>query len=189
MIKIRCKSMTFDEYHTIIIPDNDYITCSCQGVNWCSHIEATLVCGERHMVHKDDHILANQAQILYKDKIKAPKDWKSNWRSNKRWRGIPIKIPKALQLLKEGFPVVSFQGSGKSKKEALEIANNNGWKIAKYPSNGVIAHVVLDDKKSSRIDHAENLGIMIIYKNEWPAIAPIGKTLKLRMLDLLNSNK
>ena len=186
-VSFRCKSMTYDEYHHILVPDKGFVICSCQGVGWCSHIEATLVCGERFMVPEEDRVIANQAQILAKGRIGPPEDWKADWRNNRKWRGLPVRIPKALEMLKKGYPVVSFQGSSKLRKEAKIIAEENGWAIAPRPSNGVIVHAALDGKKGKRTEYAKEVGAMVVYGDDWKSIALIGQTLRLRMADLLRS--
>lgn len=183
----RCRSMSEqDVYHHIIVPVKGHILCSCQGVNWCSHIEATLAFGERYMVHPEDIVEANRAQTIAQGKLEQPDNWKSDWRKNRKWRGIPERKSKAYGILMKGVPVVSFQGIGSEKKEAKEIANENGWAIVKTPTKGVIVHVVLDGKKTDKTKHAEKIGALIVNKDEWPSVAKIGKTLRSHMTDLLN---
>lgn len=187
-IIFRCRSMTTDEYHHIEVPEAGYITCSCKGENWCSHIEATLLAGERAMVPAEDHKKANQAQVLLKGKIQPPENWKSNWRKNKRWRGIATGETKAMQLTRKGNPVVSLQGKGKIKKLSKRVAIQNGWIVVAQPTKGVIIHVSDDPDECAVSKHAESLGITIISHEQWPNIAPMGHTLKDRMRDLLKDS-
>jgi len=185
-VSFRCRSMTYDEYHHILVPEKGHVVCSCQGVDWCSHIEATLVYGERYMVPPEDRADANRAQIMARGKIEEPKDWKADWRNNRRWRGLPVKEPKAYEMLMKGIPVASFQGMGLVRKEAVKIAEENGWEVVSNPTRGVIVHVVLDGKKTDRSKHAEHIGALLVDGNEWPAMARIGKTLRSHMADLLS---
>ncbi|MAC11080.1 MAG: hypothetical protein CMN74_02375 [Sphingorhabdus sp.] len=185
-IVFRCKSMTTDDFHHIQVPQTGHVMCTCRGESWCSHIEATLVAGERAMVPEEDRIKADKAQVLAKGRIGPPEDWKSNWRGNRRWRGIGIREPKAMTLLRSGVPVVSLQGKGLVRRMSARIAQQNGWSIVPAPTKGVIIHVSDEGDGDPKRDHALSLGITVLTHEQWPSIAPMGHTLKERMSDLLN---
>ena len=182
----RCKSMTADEYHHIEVPVQGHVTCSCRGESWCSHIEATLVAGERAMVPKEDRVEADRAQVLAKGRIGPPPDWKSNWRNNRRWRGMSMRESNAMTMMRAGTPVVSMQGTGLTKRQSARIAQNNGWGIVPSPVKGVIVHVSDEPEGDQKREHALSLGIIVLTHEQWPAIAPMGHTLRERIADLLN---
>lgn len=185
-IVFRCRSMTTDDFHHIEVPPTGHVMCSCRGESWCSHIEATLVFGERAMVPEEDRAAADKAQVLAKGRIGAPADWKANWRSNRRWRGIHQREPRAMTLLRSGVPVVSLQGKGIARRISARIAQQNGWSVVPAPTKGVIVHVSDEEEGDARRDHAISLGIIVLTHEQWPSIAPMGHTLKERMSDLLS---
>lgn len=184
-VTFRCRSMTDDDFHYINVPAQGHVQCSCRGESWCSHIEATLVCGERAMVPEEDRVKADQAQVLAKGRIGPTEDWKANWRSNRRWRGLPLKESRAMTLMKSGHPVVSMHGRGIKRRMSQQVATRNGWSILPSPTKGVIVHVSDLDEGEEKILHAESLGIIVLDHEKWPTIAPMGHTLKERMMDLL----
>ncbi len=180
----RCRSMSFDnEYHFIEVPEQGHVICSCRGESWCSHIEATLIAGERAMVPDRDRMIADKAQVIAKGRIGPPEDWKADWRKNRKWRGLPVFQSKAMKLLTKGTPVVSIQGRGIKRKLSEEIAAENDWEIVPSPVRGVLVHVSADDDKSAQ--RARDLGIPISSHEEWPSVAKIGHILKGHMNDLL----
>lgn len=182
----RCKSMTYDEYHHIEVPAAGYITCSCQGASWCSHIEATLVCGERAMVPPEDRLEADKAQVIARGRLHAPEDWKAVWRANRKWRGLPPRETKAMSILRGGRPVVSMEGRGKLRSQAEQIAQENQWEVVSSPSRGVLVHVTDRPDGNPRIEQARKLDILVLTHDEWPRIASIGHMLRSRMAGLLN---
>ncbi|MBS7671551.1 hypothetical protein [Croceicoccus gelatinilyticus] len=172
--------MTYDDFHYIEVPDAGYITCSCQGVDWCSHIEATLVFGERAMVPEEDHPIANRAMVKAKGRLERPKHWKADWLSKRRWRGLPVKEPKAIAMLKSGVPVVSFEGRGRKRQEAKDLATEHGWRDVSIPTRGVLVHVSDAMHGDPRLEKAKELGIMTVTYAQWPMIASIGDKLRQR---------
>jgi hypothetical protein len=184
-VTFRCRSMTDDDFHYINVPAQGHVQCSCRGESWCSHIEATLIFGERAMVPEEDRLKADQAMALAKGRIGPTQDWKANWRGNRRWRGLPVKEPKAMLLMKSGLPVVSMHGRGVKRRLSRQVATRNGWSIVAAPTKGVIVHVSDPDEGTEKIAHAESLGIIVLDHERWPMIAPMGHTLKERMMDLL----
>lgn len=178
--------MSTDEYHYIEIGPDNTIICSCKGEAWCSHIDATLVHGERAMVPSEDHKQANRAEALMKKILRPPQDWKSNWKSNRRWRGLGVRESAAMKLLRSGNPVVSIQGRGILQKASVRIARQNGWAVVSMPAKGVLIHVSDEAETDPKIIHAQNLGIMIVPHEQWSVIAPMGHILHDRMNDLLS---
>ena len=187
----RCASISEEGYyHTIQVPEQGHVQCSCMGASWCSHIEATLVAGERFMVHPDDRIIADQAQILAKGRIGPTKDWKSNWRGHRKWRGLPPRQSQAQRLMRLGNPVVSIEGRQSLRRQAIEIANDHEWYVNPRPSIGVLVHVVENkDSNSIAAEHARKLGLMIATHEEWKTIVLIGNSLHSHIEGLLKEGK
>src|SRR3546814_18247543 len=66
------------DLHTITV-ENMTVLCSCVGTEWCSHIDATLKHGERHMVPFEEWDIADEAQILMANILRRPPNWKAHW--------------------------------------------------------------------------------------------------------------
>ena len=180
----RCRSMTEEVFYHVEVPHQGHITCSCQGTNWCSHIEATLIYGERAMVHPADIQNANRAQALAKGRLDRPRWWKANWKSNRRWRGLPVREPKALNLLRRGVPVVSMEVRGLKRTRAEELARNNGWETVYAPTKGVLIHVSDAANDDPRCQRARELDIPTVTHDHWPLIAPHADSLRRHVEDL-----
>lgn len=124
------------EIHTIEISSKS-LTCSCQGTSWCSHIDATLLAGERYMVPDEDHALADLAQKTVATFLKPPADWASSWREDKVWRGLaPPKSDELQRIRWEGRPTIAFIGNDPEARKAdyLEHALSLGWRIVENPN-------------------------------------------------------
>lgn len=183
----RCRSMTEEVFYHIEVPRVGHITCSCQGVNWCSHIEATLICSERAMVHPADIAAADRAQMLARGRLDEPKHWKANWRSNRRWRGLPVREAKALNLLRKGIPVVSLEGRGAKRVRAEALARENGWQTVYAPTKGVLVHVSDAANDDPRCQRARELGIATVTHDHWPQIAPFAEDFRKHVAALSKS--
>ncbi len=183
----RCRSMSEEVFYHIEVPSTGHVTCSCQGTNWCSHIEATLVFGERAMVYPDDRAAADRAQALAKGRLDRPRWWKATWQSNRRWRGLAVKEPKALDLLRQGVPVVSLEGRGKKRTRAEELARRNGWETVYAPTKGVLIHVSDAANDDPRCKRARELGIATVTHDHWPLIAPHADAIKAKLDTLAKS--
>lgn len=187
----RCASISEEGYyHTIQVPAEGHVECTCMGQSWCSHIEATLVAGERHMVHPDDRAIADRAQIAAKGRIGPTPDWKSNWRLHRRWRGLPQRQSQAQKLMHLGNPVVSIEGRPTLRRQSMDIAEAHEWYVNPRPTKGVLVHVVEDkDSTTHAAEHARQLGLMIATHEEWVTIAQIGRTLHSHIEGLLKEGK
>jgi hypothetical protein len=186
----RCASISEEGYfHSIEVPAQGHIQCTCMGQSWCSHIEATLVAGERHMVPPEDRIIADKAQIAAKGRIGPTAEWKSNWRIHRRWRGLPARQSAAQKLMHLGNPVVSIEGRPTLRRKSLEIAELYEWYVNPRPSKGVLIHVVEDKESTTQAaEHARQLGLMIATHEEWATIAPIGRSLHSHIEGLLKES-
>lgn len=165
--------MTEDAWHVVLVPDRGHVVCSCAGVGWCSHIEATLVCGERAMVPREEWPEANRAQIAAKGRIGAPDGWQAHWRTNRRWRGLPPARPTVLdRSRRESRPIMSIEGRGGERPEIVRLSEEAGWIVAREPVKGCLFHVVPDPEASSRgIDRARSQGIPVASYDEWKGLA------------------
>lgn len=168
----RCKSMTEDRHHVILVPANGHVICSCNGVGWCSHIDATLHAGERHMVPEEDRAAANRAQVLAQGRIGPPEGWVGSWRDNRKWRGLPPLRTTLLDMSRrEGRPVMSIEGRGKERAQIVEMSLAAGWMVAHRPVLGALFHVIPSmeaDTATSRM--ARERGIPVATYQEWRSI-------------------
>ncbi len=180
----RVRRISEPGWHHIMVPQQGHVICSCNGESWCSHIDATLLSGERHMVHQEDRQIANKAQVLAKGRIAPTDKWRANWRNNRRWRGLPKKETMAERIINAGEPVCSVEGKTKDRHLATQIATDHGWRVVSRPTKGVIVHITTN-KESRASEHASGLNIMVVSLDEWPNIAPIGDSLRNRISTLM----
>ena len=183
-VLIRVQRISGEGYHHIMVPEQGHVMCSCNGESWCSHIDATLVAGERHMVHPRDRRSADVAQIRARGRIGATANWKAHWRTNRKWRGLPTRETTAQKLIRAGEPVLSVDAKGTTAENIRRIAKEHGWKISPRPTKGVLIHVH-GDEPGKRTEYASFIGIMVISAEQWEAIAPIGDTLRDRIVTLI----
>lgn len=128
-ITFRCFSRSEPTPHSIKVEPGN-VLCSCNGTNWCSHIDATLLAGEREMVPFEDWDIADFAQRLASTWLQPPQDWKASWRDDKIWRGLATRrLTKVEQAVQAGRPMICFIGSGSlgSRADYLEEARDLGW--------------------------------------------------------------
>ena len=179
-VEFRCASMSEPgTFHTITVPDRGWIQCSCTGENWCSHIDATLVAGERHMVPSTDWTAANIAQTLARGRIKAPEDWKGTWRSNRRWRGLPtVRSRAALKALSHGRPLVALGGRGDDRKEMEKQSKEDGWEVTRDVVEGCAFLVIPDaGDDGARTATAERRGVPVLTYAQWREVSGMMATM------------
>lgn len=169
----RVRSMSEDSWHVVMVPLEGHVMCSCAGVNWCSHIDATLYIGERAMVHPSEWPEANRAQIAAKGRIGPPDGWQAHWRTNRRWRGLPpARITMLDRSRKEGRPMMSIEGRGADRRLVQTISENAGWMVSSDPVKGCLFHVAQShDTQSKAAEKARENGIPIATYGEWAGIA------------------
>jgi hypothetical protein len=165
--------MSDDNWHVILVPKEGHIICSCAGVNWCSHIDATLVAGERAMVPQEEHGEANRAQIAAKNRIHIPTDWQANWRKNRKWRGLPSLRKNIVEISRQnGRPVLSIEGRGKERKNIEKLSIDSGWVVLSVPVKGCLFHIVPNDThESNRIEKANQAQIPVATYKQWEMLA------------------
>lgn len=169
----RCRSMSEDLWHVILVPHRGHVVCTCLGQSWCSHIDATLVAGERAMVPQEEHAEANRAQIAARGRIGPPEGWKAHWRNNRRWRGLPPARITALEISRRaGLPMMSIEGKGRARRETAGLSRDAGWMVVDEPVRGCLFHVAPDASSESRAsERARKDGIPIASYGEWAALA------------------
>jgi len=148
------------------------VHCDCEarqysGHDYCSHIEAPLLAGERAMVHEDDRGVADEAMKLIGPYLKAPETWKGSWRKNLRWRGLQCAERKRRQF--DGRPVVCFTGAmEKPRKVMAAEADGLGWDVIDNPHSEIDVLVAADPTgNSSKLKFARAKAIPILNLEEW----------------------
>lgn len=161
--------MSEDAWHVVLVPDVGHVMCSCAGVNWCSHIDATLIAGERAMVAPEDRETANLAQIAARGRVGATDGWQAHWRGNRRWRGLPpARITSLETSRKTGTPMMSVEGLGNSRRDIITRSKEAGWMVVPRPVTGCLFHVSPDPSRdSSATEAARQRGIPIASYEEW----------------------
>lgn len=171
LVEFRCRSQSEpDKLHTVTV-SRDGCACSCgPGFDgWCSHIDATLVCGERAMVPVDDHPLADKAMVLA-GRLKVPHDWKAAWRKNSRWRGLLTGDLRPMSTVgTHGRPVVCFTGTlPRPRQHYLDEAEAAGWETIDRPHKMTAVLVAADPKSgSNKLLFAKRHGIAVLTPDEW----------------------
>ena len=170
-VVFRCRGRSDREDLHVVRADRRGAMCSCQGVDWCSHIDATLVAGERHMVPEEDRPAADRAQRLTSGRIRAPTDWQASWRDNRVWRGLaPPRGDDAAKLRMDGRPVVLFLGSGPAgnRSEYVDQARSLGWRVVEQPHALVTLVVAPPEALATRRGEAAmRLGLPIVDPSDW----------------------
>lgn len=164
--------------HTVTAGASVHCDCTGFGIsNFCRHIDATLVGGERFMVHEEDRALADQAMKAVAGKLAAPDGWQATWRRDYRWRGLHRKRP-SINPRTSGKPLVAFTGTlrgpdgKKILKEVWEAeAKANGWDVADNPSPFTDVLVAEDPLGSSaKLRTARANFTVIVSADEWPEL-------------------
>lgn len=152
-LMFRCESRSeANLYHTIRI-QNHIPLCTCLGTHWCSHIDATLYRGERHMVPFEEWDIADQAQQLLAGRLRPPPHWRAHWQGDKVWRGLAKPRPNASRITaRSGKPTICFVGRGKrgSRAHYAEQATKLGWAVVPSPSPWTTLVVCATAAKSTR---------------------------------------
>lgn len=179
VIRFKCKAKTSEEFRVISVDDRGTVSCDCEsfiGV-FCSHVDATLIAGERFMVPEQDRSLADKAMSLAVGRVAIPSDWRGAWRKNNVWRGLaPPRGPRQSTDLKDEFggdyysrPKVCFTGNGPvGRKELLQAARETGWQAVDDFQSGIKVLVAEDPtKNTNKLKQARKLGVPILSYDEW----------------------
>lgn len=185
IVSIRVQAKTEPAFRTISFdPETQEIECDCCPPPWtfCSHVDAVLISGERHMLHPADHAAADFIASRLAT-ITPPEGWRGSWRRNRRWRGLPTidrKPPeKSNQHLSVGvsedeyskWPGVCFTGQFESSRADLaEQAKKRGWRPTGSVTSETCVLVAVDPKgDSNKIRAAARAGVPIVTIDEWVA--------------------
>lgn len=176
-LRFRCQSISEpSQFHLVDVSQDGRIVCSCTGEpgRFCSHIDATLVHGERAMVPREDRHIADRAQAQLRGMLKPHKNWKSHWLTKRKWRGLPPRLSHAAEVsAKDGMPLLSLEGRGKRRRNAEEMITRKGWMIAPRPVRGCVFHLIPDDAEAigKAAEAAAARSIPIITYQEWLELA------------------
>lgn len=125
------------------------------------------------MVAPEDRETANLAQIAAKGRIGAPEGWQAHWRGKRRWRGLPpARITSRDISQATGTPMVSVEGLGNARREAVRLSTESGWMVVPRPVTGCLFHVAPDaDRDSAASEAARGAGIPIATYEQWAGMA------------------
>jgi hypothetical protein len=165
-------------WRRVTVDDAGQARCDCVGFDGaiCSHIDATLIAGERGMVHGDDLALADSAQSAA-SVIAVPSTWKGTWRREYWWRGISRRRP-SINPRTSGKPLVCFTGTGPSKdrKTWLAEARAGGWDTTDEPSPFTTVLVVADrSAMTAKMGLARKNKTAIVDYGEWVVLLADGE--------------
>lgn len=174
-LTFRCASRSDrDELHTITV-ENQTVLCSCIGTEWCSHIEATLIYGERHMVPFEEWDTVDQAQSFLSGLLRAPSHWKAHWLEDKIWRGLAQPRQTAMdRALRSRSPTICFIGCGNlgTRHDYAVEAEHLGWTVIDTPTKLVTLAVCSEQAfTSKRARSAIDLDIPFLSYADWEAHA------------------
>lgn len=179
-ISFRCAAKTDDDAFRIVSVTwpGPQVSCDCDGFNhqFCSHIDATLVAGERAMVPVEDWPAANEAMNDVAGFIAAPSGWKASWRQNMAWRGFASRSkPRRTGLT--GRPLVCFTGAmPKPRKVLCAEAVSAGWETVDAPHSKIDVLVAADPTgTSNKLKFAREHGIPILTLDEWSSLSVDGE--------------
>ena len=184
-ISFRCAAKTDDDEFRIVsvIWPGPQISCDCDGFNhhYCSHIDATLVAGERAMVPRADWPAADEAMIDVSGFVMVPPDWRASWRKNMAWRGLVLRSkPRRTGLT--GKPLVCFTGAmPRPRKLLCKEAVAAGWETVDAPHSKIDVLVATDPTGSSaKLKFAREHGIPILVFDEWTSLTIDGEFVEPR---------
>lgn len=170
-IDFRCSGRKDRKAVHVISVTRTRALCSCHGVDWCSHIDATLRHGERHMVPSEDHAKADEARRIIRGRLKPPADWQASWKDDRVWRGLaPPRSGERERMRWDGRPTICFVGAGTAgtREEYLDHAQSLGWRIVDKPSEYVTLVVQsATGSKTARGKLVNSLGLTSIEPPQW----------------------
>lgn len=187
-LTFRCQSRSDrQDFHTITVQGGKTL-CSCLGTDWCSHIDATLLAGERDMVPFEEWDTVDQAQRLMAGTLKRPAGWKAHWHADKVWRGLAQPRQSSLQVaLQLGKPTLCFVGNGLLGKQSdyAEEAIDLGWQVLETPVP-LTTLVVCDParKTTKKAQLAKKLKLPVLDFYDWDRLAYEFTEAVLQAIDL-----
>ena len=177
-VEFECASMSEEGLFYRIAVAAGEVICSCGGIGlrWCSHIEATLIAGERAMVPEAHRAAADQAMGLGVA-LAPPAEWKAAWRRLLRWRGLtPSRIFHPSKVGESGRPVVCFTGAMPRPRKAIAFeAEEAGWEVIDSPHRMTAVLVAMETEgTSNKLRFARRHGIPIVSLEHWTALMTDG---------------
>lgn len=181
MLSFTCRAKTQGQIRTItVFPAQCTAICDCDGFDGeiCSHIDATLIAGERFMVPEEDRGIADQAMQVVSGYLSVPHYWRASWRRNRVWRGLS-KPRRSSEDMRKQFgddyysrPKMCFTGSGPRRRNDLAAeAREQGWQVVNKPQKGIQLVVAEDPSgNSQKLKLAKQNAIPILSYEEWEDI-------------------
>lgn len=185
LISFRCASKTDrGSFYVVAVERSDPPTasCDCPGYDGaiCSHIDATLIAGERAMVPEEDRPKADEAMRVVSGRIRVPGYWKASWRWNYAWRGLPTRQYGARKVPAVGLsgkPIVCFTGAMPSpRKQLLSEAEKAGWETVDRPHPSITVLVAADPNGgSNKLQFAREHAIPVLTFEDWTNLTVDGE--------------
>jgi hypothetical protein len=185
-ISFRCASKTEADVFRIVTVfwPGPQVSCDCPGFDGviCSHIDATLIAGERAMIPVEDRDMVDTAMRAIAGRIVVPDTWKASWRWNYAWRGLPTRKYGERRYPAVGLsgkPIVCFTGAmPRPRKELLREAEAAGWETVDRPHPSITVLVAADPNGgSNKLQFAREHGIPILAFADWTTLTTDGEIL------------
>jgi hypothetical protein len=156
------------------------VRCDCPGFNdigFCSHIDATLVAGERAMISEENRTVASELVQCLDGSIVVPPGWKSNWRRNLIWRGFGFRASVRRGISPSEMPVVCFTGKFPEPRKALvQRAERMGWEAIDRAHSKIDVLVAENAAwETNKLRFARECGISVLSYEEWMMLTPDGE--------------
>jgi hypothetical protein len=182
IFSFRCASQSESaKFWTICVSATSlHVRCDCPGFNdrgFCSHIDATLVAGERAMIPEEDRSTAIDLMRRLDGCVVAPSGWKANWRRNLIWRGFHSRASVRRGIPPSEMPVVCFTGKFPEPRTVLvQRAEGMGWETVDR-AHSKIDVLVAENAAwgANKLRFARECGIPVLSYEEWMMLTPDGE--------------
>jgi hypothetical protein len=156
------------------------VRCGCPGFNdigFCSHIDATLIAGERAMIPEEDRAVASELVRRLDGSVVAPPGWKSNWRRNLIWRGFGFRASVRRGISPSEMPVVCFTGKFPEPRKVLaQRAERMGWEAIDRAHSKIDVLVAENAAwETNKLRFAREYGIPVLSYEEWMMLTADGE--------------
>jgi hypothetical protein len=163
----------------VLLPDLK-VRCDCPGFDdggFCSHIDATLVAGERAMIPEEDRATAADLMRRLNGRVVAPSGWKANWRSNLVWRGFNSRASVRRGISPSEIPVVCFTGKFPEPRKVLaQRAERMGWGTIDRAHSKIDVLVAENPLwENNKLQFAKEYGIPVLSYEEWMTLSADGE--------------
>lgn len=184
-----CKSKSYAPPHAIMFDSKTkQVACDCpyfQHTGFCSHIDATLIAGERAMIEEEeDRQIADEIMKKMKGRIKTPPDWKASWREDLEWRGLratEVSVKTVWYRNGKAVPSVCFTGSDpknpkKPRSAYLEEAEAKGFHACRKFNKSIDIVVAPSPLiNTNKANGAAELNIPVLSYDDWAVLTSDGE--------------